>query len=315
MAAARRSLFNRILGARATLLAQDGAAASKTAGVLAASSKLQDEERGHNLRNGLALLGAAATSVFAAAGYVYADEADHGLPPPSYKWPYNGFFEAQDHASIRRGHQVYAQVCAACHSMQYISYRHLIGVAYTEEEVKAMSAEIEVTDGPNDEGEMFTRPGRPNDFLPAPYPNEQAARAANGGAYPPDLSLMTKARFSGDDYVFSLLTGYREPPAGVKIRDGLHYNPYFPGGAIAMPQILMDGAVEYEDGTPATASQMAKDVVCFLAWAAEPEMDERKLSGSKWLFAIVLMFFGITYTKRWRFAPMKARRLVFDVVN
>ncbi|KAJ0639378.1 putative cytochrome c1, cytochrome c-like domain superfamily [Helianthus annuus] len=147
----------------------------------------------------------------------------------------------------------------------------------TEEETKAMAAEIEVVDGPNDEAEMFTRPGKLSDRFPQPYENEQAARFANGGAYPPDLSLITKARHNGQNYVFALLTGYRDPPAGVSIREGLHYNPYFPGGAIAMPKMFNDGAVEYEDGTPATEAQMGKDVVSFLSWAAEPEMEERKL--------------------------------------
>ncbi|KAJ1390868.1 Cytochrome c1 [Sesbania bispinosa] len=124
-----------------------------------------------------------------------------------------------------------------------------------------MAAEIEVVDGPNDEGEMFTRPGKLSDRFPEPYANEAAARFANGGAYPPDLSLITKARHNGQNYVFALLTGYRDPPAGVSIREGLHYNPYFPGGAIAMPKMLNDGAVEYEDGTPATESQMGK-ILC-----------------------------------------------------
>ncbi|CAO1942962.1 unnamed protein product [Urochloa humidicola] len=199
---------------------------------------------------------------------------------------------------IRRGHQVYQQVCASCHSMSLISYRDLVGVAYTEEETKAMAAEIEVVDGPNDEGEMFTRPGKLSDRFPQPYANEQAARYANGGAYPPDLSLITKARHNGQNYVFALLTGYRDPPAGVSIREGLHYNPYFPGGAIAMPKMLMDGAVEYEDGTPATEAQMGKDVVSFLSWAAEPEMEERKLMGVKWIFLLSLALLQAAYYRR-----------------
>ncbi|GFY83073.1 cytochrome C1 family [Actinidia rufa] len=180
--------------------------------------------------------------------------------------------------------------------MSLISYRDLVGVAYTEEETKAMAAEIEVVDGPNDEGEMFTRPGKLSDRFPQPYSNEQAARFANGGAYPPDLSLITKARHNGQNYVFALLTGYRDPPAGISIREGLHYNPYFPGGAIAMPKMLNDGAVEYEDGVPATEAQlrisslifmqMGKDVVSFLAWAAEPEMEERKTGDKTWGFHV-----------------------------
>ncbi|KAL8537540.1 hypothetical protein ACS0TY_012605 [Phlomoides rotata] len=205
----------------------------------------------------LALLGAGASGLMSFATIAYAsDEAEHGLECPSYPWPHNGILSSYDHASIRRGHQVYQQVCASCHSMSLISYRDLVGVAYTEEETKAMAAEIEVVDGPNDEGEMFTRPGKLSDRFPEPYGNEQAARFANGGAYPPDLSLITKARHNGQNYVFALLTGYHDPPAGITIRDGLHYNPYFPGGAIAMPKMLNDGAVEYEDGTPATEAQV-----------------------------------------------------------
>lgn len=183
-----------------------------------------------------------------------------------------GYFSAFDTAAIRRGHQVYQQVCAACHSMNFIHFRDLVGVCYTEEEAKAMAEEIEVVDGPNDQGEMFERPGKLSDPFPSPYANEEAARFANGGAYPPDLSLIVKARHDGLNYIFSLLLGYREPPAGVTMREGLYYNPYFPGGAIAMPKMLADGGVEYEDGTPATEAQMAKDVSTFLHWAAEPEV-------------------------------------------
>lgn len=178
---------------------------------------------------------------------------------------------------------------------------------------------------------MFTRPGKLSDKLPAPYANEavrsayvaasrcttsclasrcpadagpQAARYSNGGAYPPDLSLITKARHDGTNYVFSLLLGYREPPAGVSVREGLHYNPYFPGGAIAMPKMLVDGGVEYEDGTPATESQMAKDVSTFLSWAAEPEHDERKLMGIKFVFVLSLVALQAGYYKRWKCEPV-----------
>ncbi|EXB33247.1 Cytochrome c1-1, heme protein [Morus notabilis] len=240
-----------------------------------------------------------------------SDEAEHGLDSPSYPWPHKGILSSYDPASIRRGHQVYQQVCASCHSMSLISYRDLVGVAYAEEETKAMAAEFEVEDGPNDEGEMFTRPGKLSDCFPQPYANEQAARFANGGAYPPDLSLITKARHNGQNYVFTLLTGYRDPPAGISIREGLHYNPYFPGGAIAMPKMLNDGAIEYEDGTPATESQMGKDVVTFLSWAAEPEMEERKL----WIFVLSLALLQAAYYRRLKWSIFKSRKLVLDVVN
>lgn len=244
-----------------------------------------------------------------------ADEAEHGLHAPDFPWPHDGFFSSYDHRSIRRGFQVYQQVCSTCHSLNQIHFRDLVGVAYTEEEAKNMALDIEVTDGPNDEGEMFDRPGRLSDKIPAPYANEEAARFANGGAYPPDLSLITKARHNGQNYVFSLLLGYREPPAGVTIREGLHYNPYFPGGAIAMPKMLNDGGLEYDDETPATEAQQAKDVVTFLAWAAEPEADDRKLMGVKWIAAMSLVLVTAVYYKRWKWAPLKSRRIIVDVVN
>ena len=168
-------------------------------------------------RGGLAALGVASATGFGA--YALAEEeSEHGLHAPDYPWNHEGYFSSYDHASIRRGHQVYQQVCAACHSVQQIHFRNLVGVAYTEDEVKEMAAEIEVTDGPNEEGEDYERPGRLADPLPRPYRNEEAARAANGGAYPPDLSLITKARHNGANYVFALLLGYREPPAGVHVR-------------------------------------------------------------------------------------------------
>lgn len=259
--------------------------------------------------------GAMAAFAVGASVSLAEEEADHGLHAPQYPWPHDGFFSSYDHASIRRGHQVYQQVCAACHSVNQLYFRNLVGVAYTEEEVKEMAAELEVTDGPNDEGETFERPGRLSDPLPRPYANEEAARFANGGAYPPDLSLMTKARHDGQNYVFALLTGYRDPPAGVSVRQGLYYNPYFPGGAIAMPKMLVDGGTEYDDGTIATESQQAKDVVAFLAWAAEPEMDDRKLMGTKFMLAIALCWITAAYYKRWKWSILKSRRLVVDAVH
>ncbi|MCO5570115.1 hypothetical protein L7F22_023831 [Adiantum nelumboides] len=285
--------------------------------VAAATTKRHDPEDSSRRPSFKALgyLGAGVTGMIGLIGVAYADEAEHGLPAPHYPWPHNGVLSSYDHASIRRGHQVYQQVCAACHSMSLLAFRDLIGVAYTEDEVKAIAAEVEVEDGPNDEGEMYTRPGKPSDHFPSPYPNEQAARFANGGAYPPDLSLITKARHNGQNYVFALLTGYREPPAGVSVREGLYYNPYFPGGAIAMPKMLMDGAVDYEDEVPATESQMAKDVVTFLSWAAEPEMEERKLMGFKVIFVLCLALLQAGYYKRWKWAPIKSRRVIVDVVN
>merc|ERR1719198_2179420 len=185
-----------------------------------------------------------------------------------------GFTSSFDAASIRRGHMVYAQVCASCHGLSRIAYRNLVGVCYSEAEAKAMAEDTDVMDGPNDEGDMFERPGKLSDYLPSPYPNEEAARFANNGAYPPDLSLIVKARPNCVDYIFALLTGYKEVPAGIAERDTQYYNPYFPGGWIGMPPPLADGGVDYDDGTEATASQMAKDVTVFLAWSSEPVDDD-----------------------------------------
>ena len=273
---------------------------------------VQEEKHGARwiLRGALSAAGAGLV-----AGVAMSDEAEHGMVAPRFPWPHEGFFSAYDHAAIRRGHQVYQQVCAACHSVEQLSFRNLVGVAYTEDEVKDMAAEVDVMDGPNDQGEMFERPGKLSDKLPKPYDNEEAARYANGGAYPPDLSLITKARHDGQNYVYALLLGYREPPAGISIREGLHYNPYFPGGAIAMPKMLADEGVEYEDGTEASESQQAKDVVTFLAWAAEPEHDERKLMGVKWILALSIMLCTAGYFKRWKWAPLKSRKIILDVVN
>ncbi|RKP07131.1 cytochrome c1, partial [Thamnocephalis sphaerospora] len=213
--------------------------------------------------------------------------------------------------SIRRGYQVYKEVCSACHSMNRIAFRNLVDVSHTKDEAREMAESETYIDGPDDQGEMFERPGKLADYFPKPYPNEEAARAANGGAYPPDLSLIVKARHSGADYVFALLTGYCDPPAGVEIREGLNYNPYFPGGAISMARTLFDGVVEYEDGTPATASQMARDVTEFLAWASEPEHDERKRIGMKAVTIFAALTAVSIWLKRFKWAPIKSRKIVF----
>merc|ERR1711935_549926 len=189
--------------------------------------------------------------------------------------------------------------------------RELIGVTHTVEEVKDMANEIDVLDGPNDQGEMFERPGKPYDVLPSPYANKEAGRAANGGAYPPDLSLMVKARHSGHDYVFSLLTGYCEPPAGKAMPPGSYYNPYFPGGAISMPPPLQDGGVEYEDGTPATISQQARDVSQFLCWTAEPEQDFRKKMGGHNVVLLGLVALATGLYKRHKWSTLKTRMISY----
>eukprot|EP01137_Pigoraptor_chileana_P004924 Opistho-2@47274 len=226
----------------------------------------------------------------AGVGYSTVLASSDQVHAPQYPWSHNGLLNTFDHASIRRGYEVYKQVCSACHSLERIAFRNLVGVSHTEDEAKALAEEIQVEDGPDDEGNMFQRPGKLSDYFPKPYKNEQAARSANNGALPPDLSLIIKARHGGGDYVFSLLSGYRDPPGGIALRDGLHYNPYFPGGAIGMARPLYDNMIDYADGTPATTSQMAKDVVTFLSWAAEPEHDDRKRMGLKAMALLVSAF-------------------------
>ncbi|CAG0903058.1 unnamed protein product [Darwinula stevensoni] len=242
-------------------------------------------------------------------------KADLELHPPSYPWNHNGILQSFDHASIRRGYQVYKQVCAACHSMKYIAYRHLVGVSHTEAEAKAEAEDQLITDGPDDLGNMFQRPGKLSDYFPSPYPNDNAARAANNGALPPDLTTIALGRHGGIDYIFSLLTGYCDAPEGVKMADGQYYNPYFPGGAISMAQALYNEILEYDDGTPATSSQLAKDVCTFLKWAAEPEHDTRKRMLLKVLF-ISSFLLSITYWwKRHKFTVVKNRKLAFKPVH
>lgn len=215
-----------------------------------------------------------------------ATDAKH---PKQVPWAFDGMQGHFDRQAIQRGFQVYKEVCAACHGLNRVAFRNLQDVGFSEAEVKALAAEYTVQDGPNDLGEMFDRPGLPADRFPSPFANEQAARSANNGAYPPDLSLIIKARHDGANYLYSLLTGYGEPPAGFTLNEGMHYNPYFPGGQIAMPQpIASDGQVTYEDGTSATVDQMSRDLVNFLQWAAEPEMEQRKMMGIK-----VMIFLGI----------------------
>lgn len=257
---------------------------------------------------GLAVGGAGAL-LYALESSVSASGSE--VHPPANNWSHSGIISSLDHASLRRGYEVYKQVCAACHSMKYIAYRNLVGVTHTEAEAKAEAEEVMIKDGPNEAGEYFMRPGKLSDYFPSPYPNEEAARAANNGAYPPDLSWITSARHGGEDYIFALLTGYVDPPAGVVLREGQYFNPYFPGGAIGMAQALYNEAMEYSDGTPPTASQLAKDVSTFLKWASEPEWDDRKriLIKATGIFTILLAL--SYYIKRHKWSALKTRKIAF----
>ena len=217
-------------------------------------------------------------------------------------WSFEGLFGTFDRASLQRGYQVYQEVCSACHSVQHLSYRNLSekgGPEFSEEETKLIAEQFEVIDGPNSEGEMFTRSGRPSDNFVKPFPNIKAATAANGGAYPPDMSVLVKARKGGADYIYSLLLGYDDAPAGYKLDDGVYYNKYMSGQKIKMLKPLSDGAVEYSDGTQATETQMAKDVVTFLAWAAEPHLEARHKTGVKAILYLII-FLALVYLSKQR---------------
>ena len=224
-----------------------------------------------------------------------ANAADSHAPElPDVKFGFEGPFGTYDRGALQRGFQVYKNVCAACHSMKYLSYRNLTDLGYDEGQIKAIAAEYEVTDGPNDEGDMFTRTARPSDGFPMPYENDKQARYANNGALPPDLSLMAKARVGGADYIYALMTGYEEAPEGETLGNGQHWNKYMPGHKIAMAAPLADDVVAYEDDSPTTTHQYAKDVSEFLMWAAEPKMEERKKTGIK-VILFLLMFAGVMY--------------------
>nr|CAH8863638.1 unnamed protein product [Trichobilharzia regenti] len=231
--------------------------------------------------------------------------------PAKLPWPHNGIISSYDHAAVRRGYQVYKEVCSACHSLRYLCYRHLVNEVLTEAEAKEDAAEHMYPDGPDDSGKMFERPGRLTDLLPEPYENSQAARVANNGAEPPDLTYIVKARHGNEDYIFHLLTGYMDPPPGRTVPDGQYYNPYFPGGALSMARVLYDDLVEYPDGTPATTSQMAKDVASFLCWTSDRNHDERKrvLSKAALVTGMLAIIAGIYKRKRW--SDIKTRKVIY----
>lgn len=220
---------------------------------------------------------------------------------PTIKWSFDGFSGVFKRDQLQRGYQVYKEVCAACHGIKRVAYRNLNALGFSEAEIKALAATHEVLDGPDAEGKMFNRSALPKDSMGSPFSNDNAARAANNGALPPDLSLIIKARSDGANYVHALLTGYTKPPAGVTPGEGQHYNLFFPGNQLSMAPPLHDGAVTYSDGTIASVDQMAKDVVTFLAWASEPEMEERKQLGIKVVLYLLLMtgLFYATMRRIW----------------
>ena len=240
----------------------------------------------------------ALTALMLGTGAAIASEA--APKPPSHDWSFDGVFGSFDRGATRRGYQVFSEVCASCHALELVAYRNLQDVGFGADEVREIAAEFEVEDGPTEEGEMYMRPALPFDHFVPPFPNDQAARDANNGAMPPDLSLIVKARKGGADYLHALLTGYKEePPEGVELNDGMYYNDFFLGHQIAMPTPLMEESVEYEDGTKATVEQMSSDVVTFLAWAAEPELETRKSMGL-WVIVFLVVFTAMLYALKRR---------------
>jgi ubiquinol-cytochrome c reductase cytochrome c1 subunit len=235
------------------------------------------------------------------------------LEPEHVHWDFVGPFGTLDRAALQRGYQVYREVCSSCHSMKFMYFRNLgqEGGPFFDEEypnpndnprIKALAAQFMVEDGPDDTGQMFERDGRPSDHFPNPFPNDQTARLANGGALPPDLSLIVKAREGGPDYVHAILTGFREAPRGVDVPPGMNYNPWFSGGQIRMAPPLPDNRVEYADGTEATNEQMAEDVVEFLTWVADPHTEGRKRLGLAVLayLTILTVLLWLSYKRLWR---------------
>ena len=233
---------------------------------------------------GFALVAVSALAV-AGGGVASAGDAPH---IQHLNWSFDGPFGTYNKAQLQRGFQVYKEVCSACHSLNRVAFRDLGDLGFTKAQVKAIAAGYQITDGPNEQGNMFQRPGQPSDHFPPPFPNEEAARVANGGALPPDQSLLAKSLPGGPDYIYAILTGFTNPPPGFELTPGKFYNRVFPGHQIGMPPPLSDGAVTYADGTPATVDNMARDVSAFLMWAAEPKMEQRKEMGFR-----VLVFMGI----------------------
>ncbi|MDR3538353.1 MAG: cytochrome c1 [Acetobacteraceae bacterium] len=241
------------------------------------------------------LAGAFAAGLLAIGLVATPAQAQEETPaPPQQKWSFDGLFGTYDLASAQRGFQVYAEVCSTCHSLHLLHYRDLTGIGLTPDQIKAFASGVTVPQGLDDQGQPKDGPATPANQFRSPFPNDVAARAANNGALPPDLSLITNAREGHADYIYGILTGFADPPAGFSMQDGMNYNKYFPGHQIAMPQPLHDGQVTYIDGTPTNIGQMAHDVVTFLDWAANPELVERKQMGVRVVLFLVLMT-GLTY--------------------
>jgi ubiquinol-cytochrome c reductase cytochrome c1 subunit len=234
-----------------------------------------------------------------------AAKADGEIPPLEREnWSFLGITGTFDRNALQRGLQVYKEVCSTCHGLKRIRFRELKALGFSAEDIKTFAKTYEVTDGPNEEGEMFTRQGLPSDAFPNPFKNDQAARASNQGALPPDLSLIVKARAGGADYLYALLTTYSAPPHGLKLGDNMYYNPYFPGHQIAMPPPFVADQVTYADGTPATIDQMARDVTTFLAWASEPETEARKTMGWRVLMFVFVLTILLGFLMRKIWAPL-----------
>jgi cytochrome c1 len=259
-----------------------------------------------------ALLAVAAPIVAASLAPVKAAETE---PPPRVKWSFSGPFGTYDRGQLQRGLKVYHEVCKACHGLTLVSFRNLAepgGPGLTTAQASAIAAEYQINDGPNEQGQMFQRAGRVGDHFPSPFPNDAAARSANNGVLPPDLSVIAKARTyergfpwfvfdiatqyqeQGVDYLVALLTGYEDPPPDFKLLPGLNYNKYFVGNAIGMPKMLNDGQVTYTDGSPQTADQYARDATAFLMWTAEPHMEARKRIGFQ-VMVFLVVFAGLLY--------------------
>ena len=229
-----------------------------------------------------------------------ANAAGEQTEPLKVDWSFKSFFGKFDRTSLQRGYQVYTEVCASCHSLKHLSYRNLAekgGPEFTEAEAKAIASNFEVTDGPNSDGEMFDRPAKLSDKFVMPYANVQEAIVANGGAYPPDMSVLVKARSGGANYIYSVLMGYEDPPTGMELDDGVYYNKYMYGNKIKMASPLDDDIVEYADGTKATVDQMAKDVTTFLQWTAEPHLETRHKLGFRVIIYLsvltILVYFSM----------------------